>query len=27
MRQGDLERDVFLRKDDVIIVEEKTVNF
>lgn len=27
MRQGDLERDVFIRKDDVIIVEEKTVNF
>ncbi|WP_395739141.1 polysaccharide biosynthesis/export family protein [Prosthecobacter sp.] len=27
MRQGDLARDVFIRKDDVIIVEEKTVNF
>ncbi|MCA9458655.1 MAG: polysaccharide biosynthesis/export family protein, partial [Nitrospira sp.] len=27
MRQGDLERDIFIRKDDVIIVEEKTVNF
>jgi protein involved in polysaccharide export with SLBB domain len=27
MRQGDLERDVFIRKDDVIIVEEKIVNF
>ena len=27
MRQGDLEKDVFIRKDDVIIVEEKTVNF
>ncbi|WP_395744126.1 polysaccharide biosynthesis/export family protein [Prosthecobacter sp.] len=27
MRRGDLERDVFIRKDDVIIVEEKTVNF
>lgn len=27
MRRGDLERDIFIRKDDVIIVEEKTVNF
>jgi polysaccharide biosynthesis/export protein len=27
MRQGDLERDVFLRKDDVIIVEELKFNF
>lgn len=27
MRQGDLERDVFIRKDDVIIVEELTWNF
>jgi protein involved in polysaccharide export with SLBB domain len=27
MRRGDLERDVYIRKDDVIIVEEKTVNF
>lgn len=27
MRQGDLERDVFIRKDDVIIVEEKKINF
>ena len=27
MRRGDLERDVFIRKDDVIIVEEKTVSF
>lgn len=27
MRHGDLERDVFIRKDDVIIVEEKKVNF
>lgn len=27
MRQGDLERDIFIRKDDVIIVEELTWNF
>ena len=27
MRRGDLERDVFIRKDDVIIVEERKVNF
>jgi protein involved in polysaccharide export with SLBB domain len=27
MRQGDLDRDVFVRKDDVIIVEELTWNF
>lgn len=27
MREGDLERDIYLRKDDVIIVEELTWNF
>ncbi len=27
MRQGDLEKDVFIRKDDVVIVEELTWNF
>ncbi len=27
MRRGDLERDIFIRKDDVIIVEEKNINF
>lgn len=27
MRHGDLEKDVFIRNNDVIIVEEKTVNF
>jgi polysaccharide export outer membrane protein len=27
MRHGDLDKDVFVRKDDVIIVEEKSVNF
>lgn len=27
MQRGDLEKDVFLRKDDVVIVDEKTVNF
>jgi polysaccharide export outer membrane protein len=27
MRRGDLARDVFIRKDDVIIVEEKNINF
>lgn len=27
MRQGELERDIFIRKDDVIIVEELTWNF
>jgi polysaccharide biosynthesis/export protein len=27
MRRGDLEKDIFLRRGDVIIVDEKTVNF
>jgi hypothetical protein len=27
MRKGDLERDIFIRKDDVIIVEELNWNF
>lgn len=27
MRKGDLEKDIYLRKGDVIIVDEKTVNF
>ena len=27
MRRGDLDKDIFLRRGDVIIVDEKTVNF
>lgn len=27
MQRGDLEKDIFLRKDDVVIVDEQTVNF
>ena len=27
MQMGNLEKDIYIRKDDVIIVEEKTINF